>query len=391
MTRFSNTPYLLRHRFAATLAATAATLYAGQALAFEITGSEGTRLSAEDVATFDEPWAMAFLPDGTLLVTEQRGKLLHVTREGNKTAVDHEIEVAYGGQGGLGDVVADPNFAENRRVWLSYAKSDDGGTTRGAAVVHATLDSRDGKPALTDVTPVWDQQPHVSGKGHFSHRIAFGPDNTPHAGYLFITSGDRQKKTPAQDMSVNLGKIIRLNLDGSVPDDNPYADEGEIAGQFYSIGHRNLLGIDFDTEGNLWNHEMGPEHGDELNRVVAGDNYGWPVVSDGDEYSGKAIPDHDTRDDFHAPAISWVPSIGPAGFVIYDGDRFADWHNDALIGGLVAKAIVRVDLDGDSVREVERYSWNERVREIEQGPDGALWVLEDEQDARLLRLVPEDA
>lgn len=388
MTRFAMPVDLNCSTLAAACAVTIASLYSSPTPAFEIEGSQGTRLAAEEIAVFDQPWAMTFLPDDSMLVTEKRGNLVHVTADGAKTTVGHDIDVAYGGQGGLGDVLAAPDFADNRRIYLSYVQSLDGGNTRGARVVSAILESANGTLELTDVTELWNQQPHVTGKGHFSHRIALGPQDTPHEGYLFITSGDRQKKTPAQDMSVNLGKVIRLNLDGSAPDDNPYADQGGIAGQFYSIGHRNLLGIDFDINGNLWTHEMGPEHGDELNRIAAGHNYGWPVVSDGDEYSGTAIADHDTRTDFHAPAVSWVPSIGPAGFVIYDGARFADWQNNGLIGGLVAKAIVRVKLDGDTAREVERYGWDKRIREIEQGPDGAVWILEDKRDARLLKLTP---
>jgi len=388
MNRFAMPARLKCNMLAATCAVTIASLYSSQTLAFDIQGNQGTRLSAEEIASFDEPWAMTFLPDDTMLVTEKSGNLVHVTADGAKTTVGHDIEVAYGGQGGLGDVIADPDFAENRRIYLSYVQSLDGGKTRGARVVSAILEGGRDTLELTDVTELWNQQPHVTGKGHFSHRMAIGPRDTPHEGYLFITSGERQKKTPAQDMSVNLGKIIRLNLDGSTPDDNPYADQSGIAGQFYSIGHRNLLGIDFDTDGNLWTHEMGPEHGDELNRVVAGQNYGWPVVSDGDEYSGAAIANHDTRPDLHTPGLSWVPSIGPAGLVIYDGARFAGWQNNGLIGGLVAKAVVRVELDGDTAREVERYGWDRRIREIEQGPDGAVWVLEDKRDARLLKLTP---
>ncbi|ROO37725.1 PQQ-dependent sugar dehydrogenase [Salinisphaera orenii] len=361
---------------------------ASAAAAFEIRGSEGTRLEAREIATIDGPWAMTFLPDRSMLVTEQRGRLLHVSPAGETTPVGNVPEVAYGGQGGLGDVVADPDFADNGLVYLSHARMGADGDTRGGVVVRARLDVSGEAPVLREVTELWRQQPFVSGSGHFSHRLAFGPAGTPQAGYLFITSGDRQKQTPAQAMDGNLGKVVRLNTDGSVPEDNPFADAGGVAEQFYSIGHRNLLGIDFDADGGLWAHEMGPAHGDELNRVVAGGNYGWPEVSEGDRYSGRSIPAHDTRDAFEPPAVAWVPSIGPAGLVIYDGGTFAGWQGDALIGGLVAEALVRVALDGAEAREVERYEWGERVREVEQGPDGATWVLEDGAGGRLLRLMP---
>ena len=238
-------------------------------------------------------------------------------------------------------------------------------------------------PKLTGVERIWVQEPKVSGNGHFSHRIAFGQD-----GKLFITSGDRQKQTPAQDFEQALGKIIRLNEDGTVPADNPWQDNGELAKTFWSTGHRNMLGIAFDAEGRLWTHEMGPRHGDELNHVEPGKNHGWPVVSYGDNYSGVPIPDHDTRPEFEAPEAWWVPAISPAGLTIYSGDLFANWKGDALIGGLSSQALVHVEIDGTTAREAERFSWGERVRETEQGPDGALWVLEDGSGGRLLKLTP---
>lgn len=351
---------------------------------FEISGSDGTTVSATSVATFDEPWAMTFLPDGTMLVTTKPGKLFHVTQDGEKTEVEGMWEVAYGGQGGLGDVVLHPDFAENNLVYISNAETLDNGSTFGAVVSRAKLDRSGDVPRLTDVEKIWTQQPKVSGRGHYSHRIAFGPD-----GKLFITSGDRQKQTPAQDFDKALGKVIRLNDDGGVPADNPWQDQGELAKTFWSIGHRNLLGIDFDSQGRLWTSEMGPKHGDELNLTMKGDNYGWPVVSNGDNYSGIPIPDHDTRPEFNAPEAYWVPAISPAGLVIYDGDMFPEWKGDAFLGGMSARALVRVDIEGDTAREAERYDWGKRVREMEQGPDGALWVLEDKSGARLLKLTPK--
>ncbi len=186
-----------------------------------------------------------------------------------------------------------------------------------------------------------------------------------------------------------LGKIIRLNDDGSVPKDNPFQDKGALAKSFWSTGHRNLLGIAFDGEGRLWAHEMGPRHGDELNLIHPGRNYGWPIVSDGDNYDGSRIPDHATRPEFEAPKASWVPSIAPSGLVIYDGDVFANWQGNALIGGLVSRALIRVALTGPNAQEAERFRWGKRVREVEQGPAGHIWVLEDGDNGRLLKLSPK--
>ena len=341
--------------------------------------------TAEPRATLDEPWAMTFLPDGTLLVTEKRGVLKHVDP---KTGKSHDIagvpEVAYGGQGGFGDVILHPDFANNQYVYISYAEAGDG-DTRGAAVARAKLQlNDDGSGALTELSVIWQQTPKVSGAGHYGHRLAFGPD-----GKLWITSSERQKFTPAQDMKANLGKLVRLNDDGSLPGDNPFADQGGVAAQVWSLGHRNMLGLAFDANDKLWVHEMGPAGGDELNLIVRGENYGYPEVSNGDHYGGKPIPDHDTRPEFEAPKITWNPVISPAGFVIYQGERFPGWNGAGLIGGLSSQALVRVAFDGDNAREAERYDMGARIREVEQGPDGSIWLLEDGSGGRLLELLPK--
>lgn len=376
---------ILRNLTAVTLSGLLSCTLAAPAPAqsFEIAGAHAT-LSAEVVTSFDEPWAMTFLPDGTLLVTTKPGKLFHVTQKGEKTAVAGMWKVAYGGQGGLGDIVLHPKFDENSLVYISSVESLDRGATFGAIVTRARLDRSGETPRLTDLKRIWTQQPKVSGRGHYSHRIAFGPD-----GMLYVTSGDRQKLSPAQDFDKALGKIIRLNDDGSVPPDNPWQDKGDLAKTFWSTGHRNLLGIDFDSQGRLWAHEMGPRHGDELNLIVKGGNYGWPIVSNGDHYSGEPIPDHDTRPEFNAPKEFWVPAISPSGFVIYDGDLFPDWKGDGFMGGLSSRALIRVDMDGETAKEADRFSWGKRIREVEQGPDGALWVLEDRTGGRLLKLTPK--
>lgn len=341
-------------------------------------------VSAE-VARFNEPWAMTFLPDGRLLVTEKNGRLRLlniVTRQTSE--ITGVPAVAYGGQGGFGDVLLHPQFATNYWVYLSYAEAGPN-STRGAAVARAqlVLDAGGNGGSLSNLQVIWRQVPKVTGEGHYSHRIAFDDQ-----GKLWITSGDRQKMTPAQDMQSNLGKMVRLNDDGSVPADNPFAGQGGVAAQVWSLGHRNMLGLAFDAQGRLWAHEMGPAGGDELNLIERGSNYGWPIVSNGDHYDGTPIPRHDTRPEFNAPETWWTPVIAPAGFIIYSGDMFPYFRGHGFIGGLASQALIRVEITGINAREAARYPMGRRIREVEQGPDGAIWLLEDGADARLLRLTP---
>ncbi len=336
------------------------------------------------LATFDEPWAMTFLPDARILVTERPGRLFVVDQQGRKSAAIAGLpDVDYGGQGGLGDVVLHPDFANNNSVYISYAEAGKD-NTRGAVVIRGTLQLTASGGELTDIERIWEQVPKTTGRGHYGHRIAFSPD-----GLLFISSGERQKFTPAQDMQSNLGKVVRLLDDGSVPKDNPFASTGGVTAQIWSLGHRNPLGLAFAPNGELWSSEMGPRHGDELNLVKPGNNYGYPEVSNGDHYSGEKIPDHDTRPEFNAPATYWVPAISPAGLLIYDGAQFADWRGNAFLGSLTDESLVRVELDGEQAEEVARYPMGKRIREVEQGPDGAIWVLEDGDGGRLLKLVPK--
>ncbi len=344
----------------------------------------GKPFVSTEVAKFDEPWAMTFLPDGRLLVTEKEGqlKVLDVAskRVGEVSGVP---AVDYGGQGGLGDIVLHPKFADNGIVYLSYAEKGDG-DTRGGAVARAKLSLDEaGGGSLSDLKVIWRQVPKVSGRGHYGHRIAFDRD-----GMLWISSSERQKFDPAQDMKSNLGKIVRLNDDGSVPADNPFADQGGVTAQIWSLGHRNALGLAFDAQGRLWEHEMGPQGGDELNLIERGSNYGYPIVSNGDHYDGRDIPDHDTRPEFNAPEAFWNPVISPAGFIIYSGKQFPDWQGDGFIGGLSSQSLIRIEFDGVKAREAARYDMGHRIREVEQGPDGAIWLLEDGGGARLLKLTP---
>ena len=347
----------------------------------------GNAFVATPVADFQEPWAMTFLPDGRLLVTEKKGalKLLDTgTRKvGNIAGVP---EVAYGGQGGFGDVILHPAYASNSIVYVSYSESGEGGTN-GAAVARARLAlDNNGGGSLQDFKVIWRQVPKVDSRGHWGHRMAFGPD-----GMLWISSGERQKFTPSQDMKSNLGKVVRLHDDGSVPKDNPFYSQGGVTAQIWSLGHRNPLGIAFAPDGRLYEHEMGPQGGDELNIIEKGANYGYPTVSNGNHYNGSDIPDHSTRPEFRVPLVTWNPVISPAGFIIYTGKMFPDWTGDGFIGGLSSQSLVRVEFGNGTAREAQRFDMGRRIREVEQGPDGAIWLLEDQRNltgGRLLKLTP---
>lgn len=335
--------------------------------------------STQEITSFERPWALTFLPDGRMLVTEKAGRLLVVSSAGDQQEITGVPDVDYGGQGGLGDVQLHPDFARNGLIYLSYVEAGDD-DTRGAVVIRATLDMNG--LALTDITRIWTQSPKVTGRGHYGHRLLFDED-----GYLFISSGDRQKFTPAQDMQQNLGKIIRLHDDGRVPEDNPFVDQAGVAAEVWSLGQRNPLGIAFAEDGQLWEIEMGPAGGDELNLITRGENYGYPIVSNGDHYSGKEIPDHDTRPEFAEPEIWWTPVISPGGMIIYRGALFESWRGNALVAGLSSESLVRIGLEG-TPSELERYNMGERIRGVAEGPEGAVYLLEDGEDGRLLKLVP---
>lgn len=350
-----------------------------------------------EVTRFDEPWSMAFLPDGRILVVEKKGTLGVVGQDGQSFGSIRGVpDVDYGGQGGLGDVVLHPEFEENGLVYLSYAEGGVGGT-RGAAVARGVLTLTGRGGTLSDVEVVWRQYPKMVGLGHYGHRITFDDD-----GYLWISSGDRQKFTPSQDMQSNAGKIVRLHDDGSIPGDNPFVDyysvdafvddEG-VYPEIWSLGHRNPLGIGFDLDGQLWVIEMGPRGGDELNLIKRGANYGYPVVSNGEHYDGRDIPDHDTRPEFNKPAIWWTPVISPGHLMVYSGEAFPEWHGNLFVAGLSSRAIIRIEIDGDSATEAERFPMSSRIRSVVEGPEGALWVLEDETrggTGRLLKLTPRN-
>lgn len=354
----------------------------------EMKGSNGASLTGSVMGSFDQPWAMTFLPDGHSLVTEKTGKLWLLDKNQKKRfPVGNVPDVTPRGQGGLGDVIIHPEFESNNTIYLSYIERDpQNDEFSGAVIERATLSISDSDASLSEREIIWRQAPKMTGNGHYSHRMAFSPD-----GYLFITSGDRQKFTPAQNMAMNLGKVLRLNADGSAPEDNPFFGNGSVADQIWTLGHRNPLGIDFDEKGNLWTHEMGPKHGDELNIIERGRNYGYPMVSQGDHYSGVKIPNHEDYPVFKGPELAWVPAISPAGFIIYKGDKFSDWKGNGFIGGLSSKALVRVtfnknDEDSWQAEEAERYEWGKRVREVEQDGMGNIYVLEDKEGGRLIKL-----
>ncbi len=349
----------------------------------EVAGAAtGLPFTVTPVADFDAPWAMTFLPDGRMLVTEKVGKLILLSADGKtKTEVSGVPAVDSAGQGAFKDIVLAPDYATSKRVYFSFSEAGAGG--KGVVLARAVL--ADGAaPALTNVERLFQASPYVEGSGHYSGRIAFAPDGR----HLFFTNGERQKFDPAQDPKSTLGKMLRLTHDGK-----PAGDAGLAARGFHpavwSYGHRNLLGIAFDADGNLWEQEMGPKGGDEVNLILPGRNYGYPFVSDGDHYDGRDIPDHSTRPEFEAPKVSWNPAISPGGLIVYSGKMFPQWKGDLFIGGLSSQALVRVDVRGTNAAKGDQWPMGARIREVEEGPDGAIWLLEDGgrgSEGRLLKL-----
>lgn len=334
------------------------------------------------VATFEYPWAMALLPDGRMLVTEKPGRLYIVIQNGEKQEVAGVPDVYYRGQNGLLDVAVAPDFAHSRSIYFTFVEPVRGG---GAlALARARLDESGGVARLADLALIW-RQGRASRGGQPGGIIAFAPD----ARHLFLTVGDRQDPEMAQDPDLGHGKVLRLNLDGSTPPDNPMTAQGGVKAQTWTTGHRNPYGLAFAPDGRLWLHEMGPRGGDELNLIKPGRNYGWPVVSNGDNYSGLPIPRHSTRPEFEAPVLYWTPVIAPAGLAFYESGLFPAWRGSALIGGLVTKGLVRIVFDAQGgATEAERWALGHRIRDVAVASDGVVWLLEDSKEGRLLRLVP---
>ncbi|MXO93552.1 PQQ-dependent sugar dehydrogenase [Erythrobacter arachoides] len=344
--------------------------------------------AATSQGTYAEPWALAFEPGtGRIFITEKRGTAkLYDPASGTTREVTGLPEVAYGGQGGLGDVAFAPDYASSRTIYLSWAQAASSGARR-AVVGRGTLSCEAaGECRVEGLTQIWQQSVPIESPGHFSHKIAFSPDGR----YLFVASGDRMQGAPAQDLTNNLGTVVRLTPDGRAAPGNPFADRGGATAEIWSYGHRNILGIGFDPQGQLWEIEHGPAGGDELNRVERGANYGWPTRSNGDNYDGSNIPDHTADDGFAKPAISWDPVIAPGDMIFYTGDMFADWRGQVLAANLRTTSISRIaaDASANSASEEARYEFPHRLRDIAQAPDGAVWVIEDGEGGRLIRLTP---
>jgi glucose/arabinose dehydrogenase len=378
-------------RIAGSLAAVAATLCitismpraSAQTNAGEQKPRADKPFTATPVATFEQPWAIGFLPDGRMVVTEKPGRMYLVDAQGRKREISNIPKMAYGGQNGLLDVAAAPGYASNHTLYFTYMEPGAGGSS--LVLARGTLNEDGSAPALRDLAAIWRQLPKGSG-GQPGGIIAFSPDGR----HLFLTSGDRMRPDTAQDPDQALGKVLRLNLDGSTPTDNPWASKGGVRAQTWTTGHRNPYGLAFAPDGRLWMDEMGPRGGDELNLIIAGRNYGWPVVSNGDNYNGTPIPRHATRPEFEPPVIYWTPVIAPAGLAFYTGTLFPQWHGSAFIGGLRAQALARIRFDdkGGAV-QADLWDMGRRIRDVAMAPDGALWVIEDGSDARLLRLTPK--
>jgi aldose sugar dehydrogenase len=362
--------------------------------------SSAGNIKIERLATLEFPWGMALLPDGRLLITEKPGRL-RIWQNGRLSepvqGVPSVVSRSPGEQGGLLDVEADPNFATNRLVYLSYVEADPQGLkvaetgelrftgidytdsiVRGGAVARGRLEGNQ----LRDVQVIWRQVPKTAGRGHFGVRIVFGPD-----GKLYLTSGERMRFDPAASLKTNLGKVVRINLDGSTPADNPFAGTDTARADIWTYGHRNMLAAAFDPSGRLWVLEMGPLGGDELNLIQRGKNYGWPFVSNGDNYAGPSIPDHATRRDLTAPVRSWTPVIAPSGAMFYSGAMFPAWRGSLIAGGLATRSLIRLQLDGEQrVGVEERLFLGRRIRDVVQAPDGAILVIVDDKNGDLLRL-----
>ena len=336
-----------------------------------------------EIADFEAPWAIALLPEGRLLVTEHDGRLFLITPEGQKTEVANVPRVQVSGQLGLHDIAPAPDYANSGVVYLTYnAPGEDGSQI---VLARAVLRQSGGSARLSDLTEIWRQPDGGGGGGHPGAIIAFDPAGE----HIFLTVGERTESETAQDPAMARGKILRLNLDGSAPADNPWAGEGPVQSLTWSTGHRNPYGLAFAPDGVLWEHEMGPRGGDEFNRIEPGGNYGWSDVSEGTNYDGSAIPNHDTRPEFIAPPLYWTPVIAPSGLSFYTGAMFPDWEGSALIGALAGMALVRVEIDDQGQPdEAERFDMATRIRDVAVAPDGAVWLIEDGDPGRLMRLTP---
>ncbi len=400
---------------AALLLTLAAATAGAQINAGELKAEPNLPFTMTQVATFSLPWRIAFLPDGRMLITEKVGPVWLVTQQGEKTPVANVPQVLYQGQGGMLGVFLSPKYATDHTVYLTYSEPGEGGSS--LALARARLAIGEGKASLEGLEVLWRQMPKGQG-GQFGAAVAFSPDGQ----YLFLTVGDRQRMTPAQDPNQELGKILRLTLDGKPAPGNPMAGKTgeqtvplinpprntEVAktapvvstytfpgpnlapAETWSTGHRTPYGLDFGPDGRLWEVEHGPRGGDELNLIEPGKNYGWPLVSYAVNYDGTPIPSPDTRPDLTKPVIYWAPIIAPGSLTFYEGAMFPQWRGSALITGLASQTLNRVTFDGKGgAKPAERWSVGHRLRDAEVAPDGALWVIEDANPGGLFRVTPK--
>jgi len=348
-----------------------------------------TPLAVTEIAAgFNKPWALAFLPDGRMLVSEKAaGTLRIVTRQGQKSAPLAGLPRSDNrDQGGMLDVALDPAFARNGLIYWSYAEPRSGGT--GTAVARGRLVADGNAPRVENVQVVFRMQPTLDSTKHYGGRLVFAPD-----GKLFVALGERSilpGRRQAQNLDSHFGKIVRINPDGSVPKDNPFVGRAGALPEIWSYGHRNIESAALDPQGRLWEVEMGPQGGDELNRPERGRDYGWPTIGYGEEYSGAPIHRSTQAKGMEQPVYYWDPVISPSGMVFYTGGLVPEWRGNAFVGGLSSKALVRLVIDGDRVVGEERLltERGERIREVVQGPDGALYLLTDAPNGRLLRVAP---
>jgi aldose sugar dehydrogenase len=344
-------------------------------------------IAVETVASgLEHPWGLAFLPDGRILVTERPGRLRIVDTSGRLSEPLGGVPAVQAvSQGGLLDVAIDPDFAQNQLVYLSFSEPGEGGVS-GTSVARGRL----GNGRLENVQVIYRQEPKVRSGGHYGSRLVFSRD-----GKLFITQGDRQSgsfRQQAQQLSSGIGKIVRVNRDGSIPSDNPFVGRTDARPEIWSLGHRNAQAAALHPEtGELWTVEHGAAGGDELNRPEKGKNYGWPVITYGRDYSGGSIGEGAQREGMEQPVYYWDPVIAPSGMTFYTGDRYPGWKGSAFVGGMGSRALVRLTIENGRVTREERYlgDLGARIRDVQQGPDGLLYLVTDDDNGRVLRVVPK--
>ena len=347
--------------------------------------SEGGPVQVTQIAQgLEHPWSVALLPDGGFLVTERPGRLRRVGADGAVSAPIAGVPQVWAeGQGGLLDVVLSPDFASSQRIYLSYAEPGDNGSA-GTAVASATL----GDAALADVKVIYQQQPKLVGPNHFGSRLAFDKQ-----GHIFITQGERQQRMASQELDKLQGKLVRLNLDGSVPEDNPFVGRQDARPEIWSYGHRNMQSLAVDPRtGTVWEAEHGPRGGDEINLPQPGKNYGWPLITHGIDYSGLKISEAEGKEKpgLESPYHVWEKSPALSGMAFYSGHSGSPWNDSLFLGALADGSLIRLSLDGDKIVKEERLlkelDW--RIRDVRVSADGKVYVLTDENEGKLLRLEP---